>query len=179
MEYFHNPELYKSLVLGLIIVAVLGFVIYMLNDIDLTFKRRKYETTLKQAINSGKLKNEDTYLLATRWFVRKEKVTETLGFILSDYLNDSNCSKENLDRIRCLINWHQCNDPFSDLPDDVKLQLQKIYKMADGCQDDIIRLSKSLSEIYLSNQRKAKRERLISLFSLFVGIVGLLYVFLN
>lgn len=156
---------------------MLGFVLYVLNDVDLSRKRWKFEETLKKAIELDKLKNEDLYLLAVRWTVKKEKISETLNFILSDYLNDKESCDEKLNCIRDLITWHQENDPFSDLPDGIKLQLQQIQEMSGNYQPEIIRLSKSLSEIYLSNQRQVKRERLISRLSLLIGIVGLLYGF--
>ncbi|CAI1967086.1 Uncharacterised protein [Serratia fonticola] len=177
MEIFYDPNLYKILILVFIFSAVAGFIFYMLNDIDLTLKRRKYEATLKQAIALDRLQSDDVYLLATRWFVKKDQIATTLNFILSDYINDKDCSDEKLERIRELIICHQENDPFSDLPDDIKLQLQQIQKMAGDGHQDILRLSKSLSEIYLSNQRKAKNSWILSLCSFLIGIVGLLYGF--
>ncbi|MBN5320100.1 hypothetical protein JY479_08760 [Serratia marcescens] len=179
MAIFNNPDLYKFIIFQIVVFMVLGYCLYLLNDIDLTIKRRRYQTAIKQAVNSGRLEDEDIYPLATRWLVKKEKITETLYLILSDYLNDEHCSNEKLSRIRSLISWHKSNEPFSDLPDDINFQMQKIYRIAGDCQDDIVRLSKSLSEIYLSNQRKVKRERLISLSSLLVGIIGLMYGFFN
>ncbi|GKX50316.1 hypothetical protein SOASR029_06250 [Budvicia aquatica] len=178
MELFYNPAFYKIVAISLTGCAAIVFILFILNDAGLALNRRRYELVLKQAIAFDKLKNEDISLLATRWSVKKEKITASLIFILNDFLNDKDCSDEKLYKIRDFISWHQDNDPFSDLPDDIKLQLQKIQKMADnGYQEDILRLSKSLSDIYISNQRKEKRARLISSFGLFIGIVGLLYGF--
>lgn len=76
MEIFYDPNLYKILILVFIFSAVAGFIFYMLNDIDLTLKRRKYEATLKQAIALDRLQSDDVYLLATRWFVKKIRLLQ-------------------------------------------------------------------------------------------------------
>lgn len=179
MEFLKNPEFYKEL-FGIFIISIaLAYFIYILYDTDLSRKRIKYEATLKNAISSGKINNEDIYTLAERWLVKKEKISLNLYFILSDYLNEKDCDDEKLNRIREIIIWHQEQNPFSDLPDDIKLQLQRLQGMASNCRNEILQLSKSLSEIYLSNQRRTRREQIVSRISLLVGIVGVMYGFFS
>lgn len=179
MELFKDPNFYKLLITSALILMALAYLFYMLNDLDLMNKRRKYETSIKNAINLGKIRNEDIYLLAERWHVKKEKISINLYFILNDYLNEKNCSDEKLNRIREIIFWHQEQDPFSDLPDNIKFQLQHLQNAEENRHVQILHLSKSLGEIYVSNQRKTKRDRIISLVSCLAGIIGVLYGFLS
>ncbi|MCL6392507.1 hypothetical protein EXT73_18790 [Pectobacterium atrosepticum] len=173
MDSLNNSAFYLSLALPLLFVAFVALLSFMMNDMELSFKRRKYEETIKKAIKSGRINNEDIYLLAERWAVKREKVSVVLSFILSDYLNEKDCTDEQLEKIRNLIVWHQENDPFSDLPDNIRLQLQHLQSTTIGCQDDVIKLSKSLSDISISAKRQAKRERLMTYLSVILGVAGL------
>ncbi|QHP79364.1 hypothetical protein EO763_05085 [Pectobacterium odoriferum] len=173
MDSINNSAFYLSLALLILFVAFVAFLSFMLNDLDLSLKRRKYEETIRKAINAEKIKNEDIYLLAERWSVKREKISVALNFILNDYLNEKDCTDERLGKIRNLIVWHQENDPFSDLPDNIRLQLQHLQSTAIGCQDDVIKLSKSLSDISISAKRQAKRERLMTYLSVILGVAGL------
>ncbi|KGA36278.1 hypothetical protein KU74_07375 [Pectobacterium brasiliense] len=179
MDSINNSAFYASLAIPLLSVAYIALLSFMLNDIFQSIKRRKCKETIKKAINAGIMKNEDIYLLAERWGVKREKISSVLNLILSDYLNEKDCPDEPLEKIRNLIVWHQENDPFADLPENIKLQLLHLQKNTDTDHAGILQLSKSLNEIYLSNQRKAKREQRISIVSLLIGLIGLFYGFIK
>ncbi|GKW29471.1 hypothetical protein AB6D34_18310 [Pectobacterium brasiliense] len=179
MDSINNSAFYASLAIPLLSVAYIALLSFMLNDIFQSIKRRKCKETIKKSINAGIMKNEDIYLLAERWGVKREKISSVLNLILSDYLNEKDCPDEPLGKIRNLIVWHQENDPFADLPENIKLQLLHLQKKTDTDHAGILQLSKSLNEIYLSNQRKAKREQRISIVSLLIGLIGLFYGFIK
>ncbi|MEL0579073.1 hypothetical protein AACK17_10995 [Pectobacterium punjabense] len=174
MEFIKDPAFYASLVAPLLSVVYIALFFLILNDVDLSIKRRKYKEMIKKAINTGRIKNEDIYLLAKRWSVKQEKISVVLNVILSDYLNEKNCADEQLEKIRSLILWHQENDPFSDLPDNIRLQLQHLQKTAIGHHDDVNKLSKSLSDISISAKRQARRERQMTYLSVILGVAGLI-----
>ncbi|MBN3170748.1 hypothetical protein [Pectobacterium brasiliense] len=179
MNSINNSEFYASLVVPLLSVTYVAILSLFLNDLSQSLKRHKYKETIKKAINAGRVKNEDIYLLAERWNVKREKISTVLNLILSDYLNEKDCPDEPLEKIRNLIVWHQENDPFADLPENIKLQLLHLQKKTDTDHAGILQLSTSLNEIYLSNQRKAKREQRISIVSLLIGLIGLFYGFIK
>lgn len=56
-----------------LVIGSMGYLFFTINDIDSSRREIKYEAILKKAIKSNQLKNEDIYLLATRWSVRKIK----------------------------------------------------------------------------------------------------------
>ncbi|WP_273908597.1 hypothetical protein [Enterobacter bugandensis] len=78
-----------------LLMGILGFLYYIVSDMDSSRREAKYEATLKKAIKNGQLKNEDIYLLATRWFVRKNKIAKTLTYILNGFINEEKYSTEN------------------------------------------------------------------------------------
>uniref|UniRef100_UPI0035C68C69 hypothetical protein n=1 Tax=Serratia quinivorans TaxID=137545 RepID=UPI0035C68C69 len=167
-----TTELSITLIFTIMTTGIAVGVALALNDIGAAYRRGKYEDKLKTAIDLGRLENEDIYLLASRWVVKKEQITTVLHRLLNEYVDSKECNVETLGRVRRLIDWHQKNDPFSDLPDDVRLQLQHIKTIAPDSQEEIIRLSKSLSDIYISNQRQQKRDRRLAWSGLAIGVVG-------
>ena len=126
-------------------------------------KRTAARITRTTAPNNYKpVKNNDIYLLAKRWSVRHEDIEKILLFIFNDFLTDKNCHSHHCTRIRELIEWHDKHAPLSDLPDDIKLQLQHILRLSGTCEPEVISLTKSLHDIYNSSQKKAKRVRIIN-----------------
>lgn len=151
-------------IISLLSIYIFGLAViaYTFADIGRTANQRKYEKKLKEAILYGEFKNNDIYLLAKRWSVRHEDIEKILLFIFNDFLTDKNCHSHHCTRIRELIEWHDKHAPLSDLPDDIKLQLQHILRLSDTCEPEVISLTKSLHDIYNSSQKKAKRVRIIN-----------------
>ncbi|AUO01802.1 hypothetical protein C0558_08440 [Serratia marcescens] len=167
-----TPDIIAALVGG--VTGLLTFItIYIRNDAGSTRREKRYEEKLKKAIDLGRLKNEDIYLLANRWLVKKEQIVSILYRLLDEYIDDKESNNEKLDRVRNLLEWHQLNDPFSDLPDDVRLQLQQFQTIFTDGQEEIIRLSKSLRDLYISNQQQQKRDRFLTWSGFAIGLVGI------
>ncbi|SSK55944.1 Uncharacterised protein [Klebsiella pneumoniae] len=161
-----------------LLMGPLGFLYYIVNDMDSSRREAKYEAILKKAIKSGQLKNEDIYLLATRWFVRKNKIAKILTYILNDFINEEKCSTENLTKIREIIEWHNAHDPYSDLPENIQLHLKHLQHQSSENQPTLLSLAKSLSDIYVSNQKEKKKDRMLAWGGLIIGIAGIICSFL-
>ncbi|EQC3033833.1 hypothetical protein ACY3W8_004748, partial [Escherichia coli] len=116
----------------LLAVYLIGliFIILIFNDIDITSKKRKYEKKLKEAIINGSLQNNDICLLAERWSVSHEHIKSALLSVFNDFLTDNNFS-HHVPRVRELITWYEKYAPFTELPEDIKQQLQNIISLPD------------------------------------------------
>lgn len=161
-----------------LLMGSMGYLFFIINDIDSSRREAKYEAILKKAIKSGQLKNEDIYLLATRWFVRKNKIAKILTYILNDFINEEKCSAESLTKIRDLIEWHNAHDPYSDLPENIQLHLKHLQHQTPENQPTLLSLAKSLSDIYVSNQKGKKKDRMLAWGGLIIGIAGIICSFL-
>lgn len=161
-----------------LLMGPLGFLYYIVNDMDSSRREAKYEAILKKAIKNDQLKNEDIYLLATRWFVRKNKIAKILTYILNDFINEEKCSAESLTKIRDLIEWHNAHDPYSDLPENIQLHLKHLQQQTPDNHPTLLSLAKSLSDIYVSNQKEKKKDRLLAWGGVIIGIAGVICNFL-
>ncbi|HEI8505957.1 TPA: hypothetical protein SLF17_003132 [Serratia marcescens] len=167
------PTDITAMISGVLTAFISFFIIVILNDAGSTRRKKRYEEKLRKAIDLGRLKNEDIYVLANRWLVKKDQIASILHYLLDGYIDDKESNDEKLERVRNLIDWHQVNDPFSDLPDDVRLQLQHLQTLSTGGQDEIIRLSKSLRDLYVSNQQQQKRDRRLAWSGFAIGLLGI------
>ncbi|ENU3976424.1 hypothetical protein HIU27_RS12890 [Escherichia coli] len=147
----------------LLAVYLIGliFIILIFNDIDITSKKRKYEKKLKEAIINGSLQNNDICLLAERWSVSHEHIKSALLSVFNDFQTDNNFS-HHVPRVRELITWYEKYAPFTDLPEDIKQQLQNIISLPDASESEVQLLASSLHDIYNSRQKKEKKARRIN-----------------
>lgn len=81
--------------------------------------------------------------------------------IFNDFLTDNNFS-HHVPRVRELITWYEKYAPFTDLPEDIKQQLQNIINLPDASESEVQLLASSLHDIYNSRQKKEKKARKIN-----------------
>ncbi|HAH0555367.1 hypothetical protein [Escherichia coli] len=164
-------DIISIIILLTVYLVGLLFIIMTFNDMDRSSKKRKYEKKLKEAIISGDLQNNDVCLLAERWSVRHEHIKGVLLSVFNDFMADKNFSYH-VPRLRELILWHEKHFPLEDLPDDIKQQLQNISSLPGAKESDVHLLTRSLHDIYTSNQKKAKRARRINYIMGFITIAS-------
>ncbi|TGB81610.1 hypothetical protein FEK47_23020 [Escherichia sp. E3659] len=163
-------------------IIALAFIIlltYILNDIITSSWERRFEKSIKNGIEKNKIKNNDIYILAERWPINKTKISFCLNRIFDYYINTSDQDDIKLVRLREIINWHKTQDPFSELPENIKLQLITIQNLLNGNKELVLQLSTSLSELYVSKEKGVRTEKRISRLSLVVGIAGIIYTILS
>ncbi|HFP1366587.1 TPA: hypothetical protein ACHKF8_005387, partial [Escherichia coli] len=81
--------------------------------------------------------------------------------VFNDFLTDNNFS-HHVPRVRELITWYEKYAPFTDLPEDIKQQLQNIINLPDASESEVQLLASSLHDIYNSRQKKEKKARKIN-----------------
>jgi len=146
-----------------------------MNDVFKEIWKKRFESSIKNGIKNNKIENNDIYILAERWPIGKTNIQHCLNSVAYQYINDDDIDNTKLARLREIISWHKNYDPFSELPENIKLQLVALQNLSHDNQEIVFQLAKSLSELYISNNRKNERERLISLLSLFFGFAGTIF----
>lgn len=76
---------------------------------------------------------------------------------------------EYLASVRKLLEEHQNEEPFAELPENISLQLAAFQKKSN---DEAIQLATSLSQLYSSNQTKLDKQKKITYYSFGVGLLG-------
>ncbi|TGC14781.1 hypothetical protein CRU79_15160 [Escherichia sp. E4385] len=117
-------------------------------------EKKRFETGIKNGIEKNKIQNNDIYILAERWPIGKINIQHSLNRVFDYYLNTPDQDTLNLVKIREIIDWHKKQDPFSELPENIKLQLTTLQNISDGNKEIVLQLSNSLSELYLSKEKK-------------------------
>lgn len=164
-----QPFLFFSISAGFavfIIALLMGLNSFiMAKDI---WKKRCKKSIIKGLINE-KLDWKDVSLLAERWNLNNRELRRILLVILDEvFYNENHTGKK--EQIKNLIHEYDKREPFSDLPEDVKLQLNAL--MNDNNKDQIKHLASSLSDYGNKNQRNLKAAKNVSYWSLIVGIAG-------
>ncbi|QCT87975.1 hypothetical protein [Escherichia sp. E4742] len=164
---------------AIIAIAAIIFFTYILNDVITDLWKKRFETGIKNGIEKNKIQNNDIYILAERWPIGKINIQHSLNRVFDYYINTPDQDTLNLVKIREIIDWHKKQDPFSELPENIKLQLTTLQNISDGNKEIVLQLSKSLSELYLSKEKSFRSEKRIARISLFLAITGAISSFIS
>lgn len=170
-----TPLTLKIAITVIVAIAFILFLTYLMNDVFKEIWKKRFELSIKNGIKNNKIENNDIYILAERWPIGKTNIQHCLNSVAYQYINDDGIDNIKLVRLREIISWHKNNDPFSELPENIKLQLIALQNLTDNSQEIVFQLAKSLSELYISNNRKNERERFISRLSLLFGSAGTIF----
>ncbi len=93
---------------------------------------------------------------------------------LSDSLADPHKDKAEADVFRDYLAWHADENPFSELPEDIKIQLEALKVEIPQASRRLRDLATSLTDLYLKNQRELAKQGRYTFWGFVVGILGLL-----
>ncbi|ELD0454363.1 hypothetical protein QPJ18_001421 [Escherichia coli] len=174
-----NPTFILIAITVIVTISSILFLTYLLNDVIKEIWKKRFEKSIRNGIKNNKIENNDIYILADRWPIGKTNIQHCLNMTLDYYINTDDQDKAKLIRLREIISWHKKQDPFSELPENIKLQLITLQNISDKHSNLILHLSISLSELYISKEKKARSEKLISRGSLIVGIIGTAFTIMS
>lgn len=99
--------------------------------------------------------------LYERWQLDRSSVLQSLRILLSDVIAEENSElKDKVDEIRTLIKEHENREPFSELPENISLQLDIIKGSKSDNTDELVnQLASSLTELYVSNNNELRTEK--------------------
>lgn len=76
--------------------------------------------------------------------------------------------------IRKLVEEHRARTPFSELPENISLQLTALSTTHPNANVQVSQLAGSLGELYSKHQREIKKQKTIAVLSLLIGFVSLI-----
>lgn len=172
----------------LITVAVLA--VPFLNAMEQKSKRKQFIKVLKNGISKQEITNSDLRHIAERWNQNRESVLFHLRVMLSDYFIEEDEDKKNLkgneDKknlkgyIIKLLEDHEKDEPFAELPRNISLQMNSIQKSLNEVDSDKIeQLASSLSLLYASNRKEVSKQNTKNTVGLFLTILGLFLAFVS
>src|SRR5205823_2858430 len=113
--------------------------------------------------------------ISESWHIERQRLLHLLRTLLGEALEGkSEKLKSKAATIRQLVEEHKARTPFSELPENISLQLTALSAAYPNANAQISQLAGSLSELYSNNQREIKKQKAIAIWSLGVGVVGLL-----
>jgi|GEM_PF-3472415 len=164
----------SSILIGALIGVALG-ILPIVNDSVKNFWRNRFREQVKNGIINEKLKPEDMFHLYERWNQDRQSVLQSLRVMLSDAIaGDDEKLHEKVDGIRNLIVQHEEREPFSELPENISIQLNAIKSENLSAEKSVTQLASSLNELYSSNKFQLERQKKLSFWGFIIGILGVL-----
>jgi hypothetical protein len=144
-----------------VLIVVVLFSIVTAGAIDECFRRKRFlrfRSDLKAAILSDRLIIEDLRHLMVLHHADDTALLLALRQDLADALSDPKRGKGDAEKFRRLITWHADEHPFSELPEDIRIQLDTLRSEAPQVKNRLRDLAVSLTEIYQKNQMEMARQ---------------------
>lgn len=137
--------------------------------------RKRFRQQIKLALIGETFVFQDLEHLSERWVQDRKAVLQSLRVLLADAVSgeDGELSKR-VETVRKILTLHQAREPYSELPENIGLQLARIAESSSTTGDAIAQLAVSLSELYSSNQRELIKQKKLSFWGFIVGVAGLL-----
>jgi hypothetical protein len=137
--------------------------------------RKRFRQQIKLAFIREAFIFQDLEHLSERWAQDRKAVLQSLRVLLADAVSgeDEELTKR-VETVRKILLQHQAREPYSELPENIGLQLARIAESSSSTADAIAQLAVSLSELYSSNQRELIKQKKLSFWGFIVGVAGLL-----
>ncbi|EHK0839407.1 TPA: hypothetical protein KDZ67_004563 [Vibrio parahaemolyticus] len=150
----------------------LGFVLK--DSVESNWKKR-FREQVKKGVSSGSLKFEDIAHIQERWQQNRQSVLFSLRLMLSDAIaSEDEELKSKVEEIRDLIISHEQHEPFSELPENISLQLNSLKGLGEGVDSQIVQLASSLTDLYSSNKTEIAKQKKFAIWGFIVGVLGVL-----
>ncbi|MBE4358984.1 hypothetical protein HJ054_23310 [Vibrio parahaemolyticus] len=121
------------------------------------------------------MKFEDIAHIQERWQQNRQSVLFSLRLMLSDAIaSEDEELKSKVEEIRDLIISHEQHEPFSELPENISLQLNSLKGLGEGVDSQIVQLASSLTDLYSSNKTEIAKQKKFAIWGFIVGVLGVL-----
>jgi len=141
-----------------------------------TRKLKKFEKDLELSIKHSQPSWEEIKNIAnTRLMTHKSILAIILEFqreVLSGRKKELEPYKEALNEY---LKNYKNEEPFEGLPNEIRLQLERLRKKIDGKEDILEPLTSQIKELLLINEREKRHQKYYTVAGFFVGVIGLLF----
>lgn len=157
--------------LGLFVIGVATQ--FLLMDLMKIITNYRFRIQLRASLAKRVVTYDDVQHLASRWMQRRAAVHHALRVALSDLLASSaDVPAEHLAFVRDLLEKHEAKEPFSELPENISLQLEALEE--DQTKAALRTLATSLSVLYEKNSKELGRQKMFGILGFVVGVIGVL-----
>ncbi|QEI13506.1 hypothetical protein [Cellvibrio japonicus] len=163
-----------SVLLGGLIGTVIG-IAFILKDSAETNWRKRFREQVKKGIVNGTLTAADMPHLYERWSQNRQSVLFSLRIMLSEAIaSEDEQLKEKISEIRELIRKHEEREPFSELPENISIQLNSLKEENLDHEKSITQLASSLTDLYSTNKTEITKQKRLAFWGFLIGVLGVL-----
>ncbi|MCH2177020.1 MAG: hypothetical protein MK193_14960 [Lentisphaeria bacterium] len=160
--------------LGALFGTVFGIAL-ILKDSAETNWRKRFREQVKKGIANGALTPSDMPHLYERWSQDRQSVLFSLRIMLSEAIaSEDEHLHQKANEIRELISKHEEREPFSELPENISIQLNSLKEGNANMEKPIVQLASSLTDLYSSNKTEITKQKKLAFWGFLVGILGVL-----
>ncbi len=174
----------SSEIIGIIVFFI--FILLVIIFIVITFialaeeyakskKLSKFKQDVLKALNNSKPTWHQIKLIAETQKLTQTDISIVIKQIISDLLIEGNESiKSNLILLESYLESYTNDEPFDDMPDDVRVHLERLKEQLPNRIELLDPIVNHLRDLKIANLRNRRRQKIIEIVSLIVGISGLL-----
>lgn len=161
-------------ILGVLVGAIIGIAL-ILKDSAETNWRKRFREQVKKGIANATLTSTDMPHLYERWGQNRQSVLFSLRIMLSEAIAcEDEQLKDKIAEIRELISKHEEREPFSELPENISIQLSSLKEENPDLEKPVTQLASSLTDLYSSNKTEITKQKRLAFWGFLVGILGVL-----
>jgi len=154
----------------LVLIAMLGVLVWLIKRNENRFLQQA-----REIIANNDVTYDDVHHISESWHIERERLLHLLRTLLGESLGGkSEKLKLKSAVIRKLVEDHRARTPFSELPENISLQLTALSTTHPNANAQVSQLAGSLSELYSKHQREIKKQKTIAVLSLVIGFVSLI-----
>jgi len=162
-----------SVLLAMISILAIGFTPLASSLNENRSNRSSFIEALKKGIKSEEMTYSDLQHIAENFNQNRQSILSGLRIMLADAISGDKDLIESIENIRNLLEVHQKNEPFAELPENISLQLADIQDNTNNKKID--QLAASLSTLYISHQRSISKEKNIARAGIVIGILSVIW----
>jgi hypothetical protein len=154
----------------LVLLVLLGVLVWLIKRNENRFLQQA-----REIIANNDVTYDDVHDISESWHIERERLLHLLRTLLGESLEGkSEKLKLKSAVIRTLVEEHRARTPFSELPENISLQLTALSTTHASVNAQVSQLAGSLGELYSKHQREIKKQKTIAVLSLAIGFVSLI-----
>ena len=160
--------------IGALFGTIIGIVFILKDSVESNWKKR-FREQIKKGVSAGSLTSDDVQHIQERWGQDRQSVLFSLRIMLSAAIAaEDEELKNKIQEIRELLISHEQREPFSELPENISLQLNSLKEENTNLDKQVTQLASSLTELYSSNKSEIAKQKKFTLWGFIVGVLGVL-----
>ncbi|MDN3679295.1 hypothetical protein QWZ04_03000 [Vibrio tapetis subsp. quintayensis] len=163
-----------------LLIVIIWATPIIVDEIQLRRRRNKFGEKLSSLFVSNKLDTKQIDILAKEYLLNSKDIQLATRKQFKEALGVDNPESMKVEYFQKLFEKYESDEPFEGLPSEVRFHLEKVREVLTTQHEDLLRpLASKLQELNEENTKKQKRMWWVSLASLLVGLISLLFATFN